>query len=32
MDWLCDNVIGSIPAKEDILSISQKMVEELGIY
>lgn len=32
MDWLCDNVIGSIPAKEDILPISQKLVEELGIY
>lgn len=32
MDWLCDNVIGSIPAKEEILPISQKMVEELGIY
>ena len=32
MDWLCDNVIGEIPAYEDILPISQKMVRELGIY
>lgn len=32
MNWLCDNVIGSIPAKEEILPISQKMVDELGIY
>jgi len=32
MDWLCDNVIGEIPAFEDILPISQNMVRELGIY
>ena len=32
MDWLCDNVIGSIPAYEDILPVSQKMVRELGLY
>ena len=32
MDWLCDNVIGSIPAYEDILPMAQPMVRELGIY
>ena len=32
MDWLCDNVIGTIPAYEDILPVSQKMVRELGLY
>ena len=32
MDWLCDNVIGSIPPFEEILPISQKMVRQLGIY
>ena len=32
MDWLCSNVVGDIPAYEDILPISQKMVRELGIY
>ncbi len=32
MDWLCDNVIGSIPPFEEILPISQNMVRELGIY
>ena len=32
MDWLCDNVIGSIPAFEDILPMAQPMVRELGIY
>ncbi len=32
MDWLCGNVIGEIPAYEDILPISQNMVRELGIY
>jgi len=32
MDWLCDNVIGSIPAFEEILPVSQKMVRELGLY
>ena len=31
MDWLCDNVIGSIPPFEEILPISQKMVRQLGI-
>ena len=32
MDWLCENVVGSIPAFDEILPISQKMVRELGIY
>ena len=32
MNWLCDNVIGEIPAFEEILPISQNMVRELGIY
>ncbi len=32
MDWLCDNIIGTIPPFEDILPISQKMVRELGLY
>ena len=32
MDWLCENVEGSIPAFEDLLPYSQAMVRELGIY
>ena len=32
MDWLCENVIGSIPAFDEILPVSRKMVKELGIY
>lgn len=32
MDWLCDNIIGEIPPYEDILPVSQRMVQELGIY
>ena len=32
MDWLCDNVVGSIPPFEEVLPISQKMVRQLGIY
>lgn len=32
MDWLCENVIGSIPPFEEILPYSQTMVRELGIY
>lgn len=32
MDWLCDNVIGSIPTVEEIMPESRKMVQELGIY
>ena len=32
MDWLCDNIIGSIPSFDEILPISQEMVRELGLY
>jgi len=32
MDWLCSNVVGSIPPFEQILPYSQKMVRELGVY
>ena len=32
MDWLCDNVIGTIPEYEEILPASKAMVRELGIY
>ena len=32
MDWLCNNVEGSIPPFEEILPYSQAMVRELGIY
>ena len=32
MDWLCENVQGSIPGFEEILPMSQSIVRELGIY
>ena len=32
MDWLCENVIGSIPRYEEILPFSRSLVRELGIY
>ena len=32
MDWLCDNIVGSIPTFDQILPVSQQMVRELGIY
>ena len=32
MDWLCDNVIGTIPSFEELLPQSQALVRELGIY
>lgn len=32
MDWLCDNVLGSIPGFDEILPMSQGLVRELGIY
>ncbi|MBE6917682.1 MAG: BMP family ABC transporter substrate-binding protein [Ruminococcaceae bacterium] len=32
MDWLCDNVIGTIPAFDEIEPYAQPMVRELGIY
>lgn len=32
LDWLCSNVVGSIPPFEEILPVSQNMVRELGLY
>ena len=32
MDWLCDNVLGSIPRYDEILPVSQPLVRELGLY
>ena len=32
MDWLCDNVIGSIPEFEDVEPYAQPMLRELGIH
>ena len=32
MDWLCHNVIGSIPTFDEILPMSQSIVRELGVY
>ena len=32
MDWLCDNVEGSIPGYEEILPMSQEMVRLLGVH
>lgn len=32
MDWLCGNVIGTIPTFDEILPMSQSLVRELGIY
>ena len=32
MDWLCENVVGSIPTFEEVLPMSQSIVRELGIY
>ena len=32
MDWLCDNVLGSIPSFDEVLPVSQSLVRELGIY
>ena len=32
MDWLCENVTGSIPSFDEILPMSQSIVRELGIY
>ena len=31
MDWLCENVVGTFPAYEEILPISRPMVDLLGI-
>ncbi|MGN0779082.1 MAG: BMP family ABC transporter substrate-binding protein [Aristaeellaceae bacterium] len=32
MDWLCENVDGSIPAYEELLPASRPLVRQLGIY
>ena len=32
MDWLCDNVEGSIPEFDQLLPSSQEMVRVLGVY
>ena len=32
MDWLCHNVVGSIPAFHELTPVSQSLVRELGIY
>ena len=32
MDWLCDNVMGTIPEYSRILPQSRAMVRELGVY
>ena len=32
MDWLCENVVGTIPAFDELLPHAQQMVRELGIY
>ena len=32
MDWLCQNVIGSIPTFDELLPMSRSIVRELGIY
>ena len=32
MDWLCENVNGSIPSFEELLPMSQPLVRLLGIY
>ena len=32
MDWLCENVSGTIPALEEILPISRPMVKLLGVH
>ena len=32
MDWLCDNVEGTIPAFDELLPNSQEMVRLLGVY
>ena len=32
MDWLCENVDGSIPAFDQVLPFAQPMLRELGVY
>ena len=32
MDWLCDNVVGSIPTFDDVEPYAQPMLRELGLH
>ena len=32
MDWLCENVSGSIPNFDEVLPMSRNMIRELGVY
>lgn len=32
MDWLCENVVGSIPTFDELLPFSRSTVRQLGIY
>lgn len=32
MDWLCHNIVGSIPTFDEVLPMSQSIVRELGVY
>ena len=32
MDWLCDNISGSIPEYEDVLPFAQPLVRALGLH
>lgn len=32
MDWLCDNIDGTIPPFEEVLPFAQPMLRELGVY
>lgn len=32
MDWLCENVIGSIPSIDEILPDFRKVIQEMGVY
>ncbi len=32
MDWLCENIEGTLPAFEDLLPFSRETVRLLGVY
>ena len=32
MNWLCDNIDGTIPKYDELLSFAKPMVRELGLY
>ena len=32
MDWLCENIVGSVPSFEEVRPSAQPMVRELGLY